>query len=304
MYEFAEKRPLNKMKKKIEGWPYHDFATRLSVAVVYAFLASIAVNFFYQPGNIYSSGLTGFAQILTTLSHQWLGHTIPVSITLFALNIPLFILAWFKIGHKFTIFTFVTVFLTSFFMHIIPETQLTNDPIICAIFGGAIMGVGIGFALKNGLSSGGLDILSITIRKKTGRSVGSISIIFNVMIMLIAGILFGWQYMFYSALSIFMSGKLTDALYTKQRKMQVMIVTKCPDKVINGIQESMRRGITIINEAEGAYKHDKQTVLFTVVTRFELPQLENIMRETDPGAFVSISENVRIMGRFYEESLD
>lgn len=166
------------------------------------------------------------------------------------------------------------------------------------------MGVGIGFALKNGLSSGGLDILSIVIRKRTGSSVGSISIIFNVMIMLMAGILFSWQYMFYSALAIFMSGKLTDALYTKQRKMQVMIVTKCPERVINAIQDQMRRGITIINEAEGAYKHDKQTVLFTVVTRFELPLLESIMRENDPDAFVSISENVRIMGRFYEESMD
>ncbi len=68
---------------------------------------------------------------------------------------------------------------------------------------------------KKWIIFGGLDILSITIRKKTGRSVGSISIIFNVMIMLIAGILFGWQYMFYSALSIFMSGKLTDSLYTQ-----------------------------------------------------------------------------------------
>lgn len=86
--------------------------------------------------------------------------------------------------------------------------------------------------------------------------------------------------------------------------MQVMIVTKCPDRVIEGIQDQMRRGITIINEAEGAYKHDKQTVLFTVVTRFELPMLETIMRETDPQAFVSISENVRILGRFYEETMD
>lgn len=292
------------MKKKIEEWPHHDYATRLSVAVVYAFLAAIAVNFFYQPGHIYSSGATGFAQILTTLSHRVIGFTVPVSITLFLINVPLFFLAWFKIGHKFTIFTFITVFLTSFFIHIIPQTTLTKDPIICAIFGGAIMGVGIGFALKNGLSSGGLDILSITIRKRTGTSVGSISIIFNIMIMLMAGILFSWQYMFYSALAIFMSGKLTDALYTKQRKMQVMIVTKCPDQVINAIQDQMRRGITIINEAEGAYKHDKQTVLFTVVTRFELPVLESIMRENDPDAFVSISENVRIMGRFYEESMD
>ncbi|MBS6070664.1 YitT family protein [Enterococcus avium] len=292
------------MKKKIEEWPHHDYATRLSVAVVYAFLAAIAVNFFYQPGHIYSSGATGFAQILTTLSDRVVGFTVPVSITLFLINVPLFFLAWFKIGHKFTIFTFITVFLTSFFIHIIPQTTLTKDPIICAIFGGAIMGVGIGFALKNGLSSGGLDILSIVIRKRTGSSVGSISIIFNVMIMLMAGILFSWQYMFYSALAIFMSGKLTDALYTKQRKMQVMIVTKCPERVINSIQDHMRRGITIINEAEGAYKHDKQTVLFTVVTRFELPLLESIMRENDPDAFVSISENVRIMGRFYEESMD
>lgn len=292
------------MKKKIEEWPHHDYATRLSVAVVYAFLAAIAVNFFYQPGHIYSSGATGIAQILTTLSKNVVGFTVPVSITLFLINVPLFVLSWLKIGHKFTIFTFITVFLTSFFIHIIPETTLTSDPIICAIFGGAIMGVGIGFALKNGLSSGGLDILSITIRKRTGRSVGSISIIFNGIIMFTAGILFGWQYMFYSALAIFMSGKLTDALYTKQRKMQVMIVTKCPERVINGIQEHMRRGITIINEAEGAYKHDKQTVLFTVVTRFELPLLESIMRENDPDAFVSISENVRIMGRFYEESMD
>ena len=292
------------MKKKIEEWPHHDYATRLSVAVVYAFLAAIAVNFFYQPGHIYSSGATGFAQILTTLSDRVVGFTVPVSITLFLINVPLFFLAWFKIGHKFTIFTFITVFLTSFFIHIIPQTTLTKDPIICAIFGGAIMGVRIGFALKNGLSSGGLDILSIVIRKRTGSSVGSISIIFNVMIMLMAGILFSWQYMFYSALAIFMSGKLTDALYTKQRKMQVMIVTKCPERVINSIQDHMRRGITIINEAEGAYKHDKQTVLFTVVTRFELPLLESIMRENDPDAFVSISENVRIMGRFYEESMD
>ncbi len=79
--------------------------------------------------------------------------------------------------------------------------------------------------------------------------------------------------MFYSTLSIFVSGKVTDVVYTKQKKMQVMIVTKHPEKVVNEIQNCMRRGITIINEAEGAYKHDKQTVLMTIVTRYELPLL-------------------------------
>lgn len=291
------------MKKAIEGIPVNDYTTKLSVSIVYAILASIAMNFFYQPGNIYSSGITGLAQILTTLSTRTLGFNIPVSVTLFVLNLPLFFLAWKKIGKKFTIFTFITVALTSIFMQIVPETTLSDDPIICAIFGGGVMGAGIGFALKNGLSSGGLDIFSITIRKKTGRSVGSISIYFNALIVFVAGYLFGWQYMFYSALSIFVSGKVTDAVYTKQKKMQVMIITKNPEVVIDAIQEKMRRGITIIHEAEGAYNHDKQTVLITIVTRFELPSLEAAMKKADPSAFVSISDNVKILGRFYEEEL-
>lgn len=291
------------MKKTIEGIPVNDYTTKLSVSIVYAILASIAMNFFYQPGNIYSSGITGLAQILTTLSTRTLGFNVPVSVTLFALNVPLFFLAWKKIGKKFTIFTFITVALTSVFMQIVPETTLSDDPIICAIFGGGVMGAGIGFALKNGLSSGGLDIFSITIRKKTGRSIGSISIYFNALIIFVAGYLFGWQYMFYSALSIFVSGKVTDAVYTKQKKMQVMIITKNPEAVIDAIQEKMRRGITIIHEAEGAYNHDKQTVLITIVTRFELPSLEAAMKKADPSAFVSISDNVKILGRFYEEEL-
>ncbi|WP_375179270.1 YitT family protein [Enterococcus rotai] len=291
------------MKKFFESLPVHDYTTKLSVSIVYAILASVAMNFFYQPGNIYSSGITGLAQILTTLSTKVVGFNVPVSITLYALNIPLFFVAWLKIGKKFTVFTFLTVTLTSIFMQIVPQTVLSNDPIICAIFGGAVMGSGIGFALKNGLSSGGLDIFSITIRKKTGRSVGSISMYFNGLIIFVAGYLFGWQYMFYSALSIFVSGKVTDAVYTKQKKMQVMIITKNPDAVIDGIQQKMRRGITIIHEAEGAYRHDKQTLLLTVVTRYELPSLESAMKESDPSAFVSISDNVKILGRFYEEDL-
>ncbi|HAP2989931.1 TPA: YitT family protein [Enterococcus faecalis] len=284
-----------------DGLPVHDYTTKFSVSIVYAILASIAMNFFYQPGNIYSSGLTGLAQILTTLSTKIVGFNVPVSITLYLLNVPLFFIAWKKIGKKFTIFTFITVTLTSLFMHIVPQTVMTQDPIICAIFGGAISGSGIGFVLKNGVSSGGLDILSITIRKKTGRSVGSISIYFNALIVFVAGYLFGWQYMFYSALSIFVSGKVTDAVYTKQKKMQVMIVTKNPDRVVDEIQKKMRRGITIIHEAEGAYRHDRQTVLLTIVTRFELPSLEAAMKESDPNVFVSISDNVKILGRFYEE---
>ena len=291
------------MKNIAQKVNFTDYLQKFSFSVVYAILASIAVNFFYQPGKIYSSGITGVAQIITTLSKDLLGFHLPVSANLLILNLPLFLVGWYKVGHKFTIFTGITVILTSLFMQIMPEEVLTTDPIVCAIIGGAVMGAGIGYALRSGLSSGGLDFVSIAIQKKTGKTVGSISIIFNILIMFAAGLLFGWQYALYSAIAIFVSGKVTDAVFTKQKKMQVTIITRHPDAVIHHIQDKMRRGITIINEAEGAYKHDKQTVLLTVCTRFELPVLRQAMRESDPKAFVSIAENVQILGRFYEEEL-
>src|SRR5699024_7415702 len=138
------------MERLFAKLPFSEYATKFSNSLIYALLASIALNFFYQPGHIYSSGITGLAQILTTLSKSLFGFEVPVSTTLYLLNVPLFILAWLKIGKKFTIFTFITVTLTSLFIHILPQTVLSTDPIICALFGGAVMGLGIGLVLRNG----------------------------------------------------------------------------------------------------------------------------------------------------------
>ncbi len=291
------------MEKLMRHLPYSNFATKFSTSVVYAIMASAAVNFFYEPGKIYSSGVTGIAQIIRTLGLELFDKSIPVAAALLVLNIPLFLLGWYKISPKFTFFTGITVILTSIFMQIMPTQVLSTDPIINAIFGGTVMGAANGYVLKNNLSSGGLDFVIIAIRKKTGKSIGSLSIFFNSIIMVAAGLLFGWQYALYSALAIFVSGKVTDAVFTKQKKMQVTIITSHPDEVVQGIHGRLRRGITIINDAEGAFRYDHQKVLLTVVTRYELPFLKQVMKETDPKAFVSIADNVQILGRFYEEDL-
>lgn len=283
--------------------PWSKYATRISTSVVYAITAAVAVNFFYDSGDIYSSGVTGIAQIISKLSEKIIGVNVPLSIVLLLLNVPLFILGWFKISPKFTIYTGMTVGFTSLFMQIMPSQVLSTDPTINAIFGGVLMGAASGYILKSNSSSGGLDFITISIRRKTGKTIGSLSIIFNSFIMIAAGILFGWQSALYSALAIFISGKVTDAVYTKQKKIQVMIITSKADDVIHAIHKKLRRGITIISEVEGAFHHDQKKVLITVVTRYELPMLKQIMHESDPKSFVSISDNVQILGRFYEEDL-
>ncbi|MGF0111701.1 YitT family protein [Streptococcus sp. SGI.013] len=277
------------------------YAEKVSASLLYALLSSIAVNFFFQPGHVYSSGVTGLAQVLSALSHRLLGFAIPVALTFYAINIPLIVLAWYKIGHKFTVFTFITVTLSTLFIQFMPEITLTEDPLINAIFGGLVMGVGIGYALKSNISSGGTDIVSLTIRKKTGRDVGNISLAVNAVIMLFAGLLFGWQYALYSMVTIFVSSRVTDAVFTKQKKMQAMIITSNPDKVTRMIHKKLNRGVTCINDAEGTYNHEKKCVLITIITRSEYAEFKYLMKKYDPTAFVSVAENVHIIGRFVEE---
>lgn len=274
------------------------YAEKFSASLFYGLMSAIAVNFFFEPGHVYSSGATGLAQVLSAISARYIGFTVPVAVAFYAINLPLLVLAWYKIGHKFTVFTFITVTMSSLFIQFVPQITLTTDPLINAIFGGLVMGTGIGYGLKSRISSGGTDIVSLTIRKMTGRNVGSISLMVNGVIMVFAGLLFGWQYALYSMITIFVSSRVTDALFTKQKKMQAMIVTSRPDRVVNMIHKKLHRGVTCINDAEGTYNHEKKAVLITIITREEYSDFKYFMGKADSQAFVSVAENVHVMGRF------
>ncbi|WP_334329945.1 YitT family protein [Companilactobacillus sp. HBUAS59699] len=279
---------------------WQDVVTKLTIAMIYAVLYSMALNFFWQPGHIYSGGLTGIAQILSTLAERADNINIPISVIYYLLNVPMFILAWFKINRKFVVFTIIAVTFASFAIQIMPNMTLIEDPIICAVFGGLINGYSMGLALKHGISTGGMDALIITLRQATGISVGAISMAFNGVIVLTAGYLFGWPYAFYSLVSIFVSGKVTDLVYVKHQKVQVMIITRRPDVVIPALQKKLKRGITAIPQAYGAYDFNTQSVLITVITVYEMEILAAIMKEVDPKAFVSVSQDIKILGTFEE----
>ncbi|GAF40801.1 integral membrane protein [Agrilactobacillus composti DSM 18527 = JCM 14202] len=277
----------------------HQNLSKATSAFFYALSVAFALNFFWEPGGIYASGITGAAQLVSTVtSHSPIHLSTPLMITV--LNAPLFILAWRKIGHHFTLFTILSVVLSSLFLKMIAVNKLTPDPIICAIFGAIFNGIGTGLALRNGISTGGLDIIGITLRKKTGKSVGTINIAFNVLILIAAGFIYSWPHALYSALGIFINGRVIDMIYTKDRRLQVMIVTGKPKAVITQIQNEMPRGITIVHDAEGAYKRQEKTILFTVISQFEIYDLENAMKLADANAFVSITSAVKIIGRFIE----
>ena len=269
-----------------------DHLKKLVIAASYAFLSAVSVNLFWVPGGIYANGVTGFAQLVVALSGKFHLPMLDLATLVLLINVPLLVIAWFKIDRKFTIFTIIAVFLTSVFMKLIPVMALTNDPVICTVFGGVIHGLGVGITLNSDFSTGGLDIIGILVRKVKTRSIGTIFIAFNLAIEFIAGFVFGWRYALYSAITVFINGKVVDFVNTKERKVQLLIVTKHANEMLRRIQDNHQSGITVINHAQGGYYHESQDILLLVVTSHELNAISSVVKKVDQLAFMSITKGI------------
>ena len=259
---------------------------------------AIALNNFLIPANIYASGINGIAQLLSGVLDNSSGILIDTGILILVFNIPIALLGWFKVGRNFTLYSFMTSILISFFTVLLPINPLTNDPMMNALFGGIISGTGIGFALKYGFSTGGMDIISMVLAKTTGRSIGTLTFALNLLIVSSAGVLYGWEYALYTLVSIYVMTKMIDTIHTSHQKITAMIVTNEPDALVKEIHGKLIRGITII-PAKGAYSKTDRSILMMVITRYEMYELEQAVREADASAFVNFMETNKVLGEFW-----
>ncbi|MBS9334633.1 YitT family protein [Fructobacillus sp. M1-13] len=279
--------------KKLDHYYYHQFVG----AAFYGVVLGIAMNYFWQPGHIYSSGFNGLAQLIDTLT----GGRFPVAWGIACANLPLLLLAWLTLSKRFAIFTAMAVVLSAIFVPLFAtKTVLTSDPLMCAIFGGGLNGMAVGTALRCGLGTGGLDIIGMILKQHFRTKVGSVNLAFNALIMIGAGLTYGWQYALYSIIGVVVSAHFIDVFYTHQQQIQEMIVTNKPEMMCEHIQQKMRRGVTIIDSAHGGYTGKDKSVLLTVVTQHELGDLREAIKEVDPQAFYSESKVEHTGGRFFE----
>ncbi|MCL7748171.1 MULTISPECIES: YitT family protein [Halalkalibacter] len=267
---------------------------KIVVIVVGALFLAAGLNFFLIPANVFASGFTGVAQLLATV--------IPLStgIMLFILNIPVAILGWLKIGKSFTIYSFVNVVLTTFFLEVLPVWAFSPDILLNAVFGGVILAFGAGITLKWGASSGGLDIIALILSRVSDRPVGVYFLILNSIIVITAGLLFDPEQALYTLVALYVSSRVIDAIYTRHVKLTAMIVTKQAEVLREAIHERVTRGITRI-PAKGGYTYEDKEILMIVITRYELYELKKVIQEVDPHAFTNIVETAGIFGFFRKE---
>ncbi|WP_077623079.1 YitT family protein [Sediminibacillus massiliensis] len=273
-------------------------ARRIAIVIFGALLNAMSLNLFLIGANVYASGFTGIAQLLSSIFQDFFNiQGVSTGIILFILNIPVAILGWYKVGKGFTIYSFVSVLVTTVFLELIPVIRLSEDIILNAVFGGVLGGAGVGLTLKYGASTGGLDIVAMVLSRMKDKPIGSFFLIINSAIIAIAGILYEPENALYTLLTLYVTTRVIDALHTRHEKVTAMIVTRKANELQKAIHDTMIRGITIL-PARGAYTREDKDMMVLVITRYELYDLERIISEVDPQAFTNVVQTTGIFGFF------
>ncbi|MFV9511393.1 YitT family protein [Tepidibacillus sp. LV47] len=267
--------------------------------IIGTFLVAIGLETFLIPNQIIDGGIIGISIIFSELTNY------PLGIFIVILNIPFLFVGYNQIGKTFAITTLVSVVFLSLFVSYVDDFNVvTGDMFLATIFGGIILGAGVGLIIRNGGSLDGTEIIAILANKRFGFSVGEIVMFFNVFIMTGAGLVFTWESAMYSLVAYFIAFKTIDIVIAGiDESKSVTIISDQPDEIAEKIIARLGRGVTHIYGKGGYTKEDKE-LLYVIVTRLEVAKLKSIVEEIDPNAFVAIEHVNDVMGgRFQKKSI-
>lgn len=275
-------------------------AKRIIVVIIGAFLNAVSLNFFLIAANVYASGFAGAAQLTSSIFRDFLGINIGTGIFLLLLNIPVLILGWFKVGKGFTIYSIISVVFSTLFLEFMPVIELSKDIILNAVFGGVIAGAGVGISLKVGASTGGMDIVAMVLSRLNDKPIGTYFLFLNAIIIFLAGALYEPENALYTLVALYVTTRVIDALHTSHVKLTAMIITQKADELQQAIHSKFIRGITLL-PAQGAYTKTDKKMMYLVLSRYELYDLEKIIHEVDPEAFTNVVQTTAVYGLFRKD---
>ena len=264
-------------------------------AIVYA----AGLETFFVPNNLIDGGIVGVSMMISYLTDT------PLSVFVVLLNIPFLYLGYKQIGKTFTISTLYSIVVLALaiqYFHTTPN--ITYDIFLATIFGGIVVGLGVGMIIRYGGSVDGTEIVAIISDRKTELSVGETVMIINLFILSSAGLVFGWERAMYSLIAYFIAYKVMDLVISGLEESKgVMIVSDKSDDLAETLLTRLGRGVTILH-GEGAYTNEPKRILYTVVTRLEVAKRKALVQEKDPSAFLSIYNiNDVVGGRVKKKSI-
>ena len=256
-----------------------------------AIIAAFSIEEFLVPNNLFDGGVTGISMILA--------HFIPVNlgVLIFLVNLPFVYLAYKKMGHRFVINVVYAIMLFSVMTGVFePVREATDEMLLAVTYGGVLLGVGVGMVLRGGGCLDGTEIVAVILNRNLSISVGQIILGFNVIIFGIAGAIFDLDRGMYSLLMYFVSSKVIDIVEIGfENAKSVIIISNNGQEVSQAIYERLGRTVTFMH-GEGLVSNGEKDILYCVITRAEIYELKQILREIPGSTFTTISDVSEIVG--------
>lgn len=255
--------------KRFEGGTYMDKnvskeVKRIIICCIASCIIAVNIRTFVRTGGLFPGGANGLTLLIQSIFDRYLHITIPYTAINVLLNaIPVYIGFRF-IGKKFTLCSCLVIFLTGFLTDSLPAYTITSDILLISIFGGLINGFAISLCLKCDATTGGTDFISIFLSRRKGIDAFNIILGFNVVILAIAGLLFGWDKALYSMIFQYTSTQVLHLLYKQYQKQTLFIVTNKAEAISQLIYDTTVHGATII-DCEGAHKHSEHKIVYSLL---------------------------------------
>ena len=287
--------------KNKEEWRKH--ATSMCCVLIASLFMSVNIKSFVRAGNLIPGGFTGLSLLLQRSAFEFLGVSLPYSLINIVLNaVPAFI-GFKMIGKKFTSYSVIMIILNSFLVDLIPVAPITYDPLLVSVFGGILNGIAIVIALYGKASSGGTDFIAVYLSNKLKKPSWNFVFGINVVILMAAGLLFGFEEAMYSIIFQFVSTQIIERFHQRDKKVTLFIVTKAAEIIEQDLMTYTHHGVTRI-EGKGCYLKENKSMLYTVVGADEVKDVIQFVKERDSQVFINIVKSEGVTGRFYQEPIE
>ena len=281
-----------------------DFKSELKKFILVfagSLLMAVNLNTFVHSANLIPGGFTGLTIFIQNLFLKFLNIQIPFSLVQILLNIFPIYIGFRYIGKKFTLYSILMIVLSSLLTDFIPGLNLTQDILLCSVFGGIINALAINFCLMAGSSSGGTDFISIFISEKTGKNAWNYILAGNICVLIASGILLGWNAALYSIIFQYVSTTVLNFVYKKYSKITLLIITDKADEIYKIVKDHTNHSATVFT-GEGSFSGKEHKMVYTVVSGEENSNLEKQIRKVDPDAFINVLQSKEIIGRFFKRA--
>ncbi|MDD4587436.1 MAG: YitT family protein [Heliobacteriaceae bacterium] len=275
------------MNQKVKRW-----AKDLTCIFLGAIVFALGINYFIIANHLAEGGVTGVALILYYLFGWSVGHTIII------LNIPLFIVGWRLVGREFAIKSVFGTMVAALAINLTHNLQapMPEDLLLAALYGGGVIGLGMGTIFLFGGSTGGADIIARVVNHRWGFPIGRALLMIDIVVITAVGLFFGRVVAMYTLVAIFVAAQIIDFVQTGAYSAKAaMIISDQSDKIAHRVATELERGATVLS-GRGAYTALEKNVLYCVVSRTEVFRLKSVVREVDPKAFMIINEVHEVLG--------